>query len=180
MKKPLVQVVRLPAILVVLFMLLISPLRAQETALKHVVRADENTRYYKGSIQDLAWLEGSWQGVGLGGVCEEIWEKPNDDTMMGMFKMMKEGKPVFYEFFILFENQDCIELRLKHFNPDFEGWEAREEYVTFKLIDLEGQKAVFDGLTFEKIGDNELQVFVDIEYGEGNVVEELFKFEKQI
>ena len=156
------------------------PLSAQETAGKHVIHANKETRYYQGSVRDLAWLEGSWVGEGLGGRCHEIWEKPSGNTMMGMFKLIKDEKPVFYEFFLLIETEEGIELRLKHFDPYLNAWEAKNEFITFKLIDVEGQKAIFSGLTFEKIAENELQIFLDIRYDDGNVIEEYFKFEKQI
>ncbi len=157
----------------------ILPLKAQETPTGKVIRAGETTQYYHGSVQDLDWLQGSWQGEGLGGICQEVWEKPFGNTMMGMFKLIKEGKPVFYEFFVLVEEKGLIELRLKHFTSAFMGWETKDKFISFKLVEVKGHKAHFEGLTMEKIDDNHLRVYVAIKYEDGVVREELFEFERQ-
>ena len=180
MKKQLIHATEVLAFLLTLPSMAILSVGAQEIAAKHVIYANENTQYYQGPVHDLAWLEGSWQGVGLGGICQETWDKPTGDTMMGMFKLIKEGKPVFYEFFVLLKKEDHIELRLKHFTPDFVAWESKDDFITFKLIKVEGHKALFGGLTFEKVGDNQLQVYLALKHEDGSVTEELFKFEKQI
>ena len=65
------------------------------------------------------------------------------------------------------------------FDPSLAGWEPKDEFVTFKLVNVTGHKAIFKGLTFEKITENELQIFVDIKHDDGNVVKEFFKFQKQ-
>ena len=158
---------------------LISPLKAQEASVRQVIRIGEATQYYHGAVQDLDWLHGSWQGEGLGGICREVWEKPFGNTMMGMFKLIKDGKTVFYEFFVLVEEDGLIELRLKHFTPGFRGWETKDKFVTFKLVEVKGHKASFEGLTMEKVGDHHLRVYVAIKQLDGAVREEFFEFKKQ-
>ena len=35
----------------------------------------------RATLEDLAWLEGSWSGDGLGGHCEEHWSAPSGGSM---------------------------------------------------------------------------------------------------
>ena len=48
-------------------------------------------------IADFAWLEGTWIGTGLGGQTEEHYSAPLGDAIVGTFRFVKDGKPVFYE-----------------------------------------------------------------------------------
>ena len=47
------------------------------------------------SVAELSWLAGHWRGEGLGGQCEEIWSAPQAGTMMGTFRLMKDGEVQF-------------------------------------------------------------------------------------
>ena len=179
MKKRFILIDKALAIIMLLTLVLELPLWAQEMVHSRNAQLEKPVHYHKVSVHDLAWLEGSWTGTGLGGQCQEVWEKPTANTMMGMFKLTKNDKPVFYEFFILLETPEGIELRLKHFDPSLAGWEPKDEFVTFKLVKVAGQKAIFEGLTFEKTTENELHIFVDIKYNDGNTVKEFFKFQKK-
>jgi len=42
-------------------------------------------------------LQGHWKGEAFGGITEEIWSPPLGDSMMFVFKLVDEGKVVFYE-----------------------------------------------------------------------------------
>src|SRR5687768_8740792 len=73
------------------------------------------------TLQDMAWFTGRWTGNGLGGETEESWSAPAGGAMMGMFRLVKDGKVVFYEFLTLVEREGSLVLKLKHFNPDLTG-----------------------------------------------------------
>ncbi len=144
------------------------------------ITAKANTTFYQGQVADLAWMVGSWKGEGLGGECHEVWDSPKGGTMMGMFKLVIEGKVKFYEFITILKVNDRIEMRLKHFSPDFTGWEEKSKHVTFKMIKIEKQKAYFNGLTIEKTSPNQLQIHVLFTNDEGDKYEETFKFTKSL
>ncbi len=55
------------------------------------------------------------------------------------------------------------QMRLKHFDSELKGWEEKDETVDFKLVKLTPDKVFFDGLTFERISDNEINVYVRFE-----------------
>ena len=69
----------------------------------------------------MKWLIGHWKGTGLGGVSEEIWAEPAGGVMMGMYRLILNGKPSFYEFIHLAEENGSLVMKLKHFNPDLTG-----------------------------------------------------------
>jgi hypothetical protein len=129
----------------------------------------------KGNVKDLRWMVGYWTGTGLGGECEEVWMPAVDGQMIGTFRFWDNGKLVFSEFMNLIQESESISMKLKHFNPDLTGWEEKEEWTTFRLIELSENKVWFDGLTIERI-DEEMVYQLDLtENGEKTLEELRFK-----
>lgn len=143
--------------------------QSQEQVTEHTLSRTPGSAPAAASIADLAWLTGTWRGPGLGGVTEEIWSEPRDGAMMGVFRLMRDGEPAFYELLLLEEEGGTVVLRVKHFNPDFSGWEQREEHQQFPLIARSGGAFHFSGITFQPVGDT-LTVFVAIKQ-EGEISE---------
>jgi len=69
----------------------------------------------------------------------------------------------FYEIEIIREVENTLVLQLKHFNSDLKGWETKDETVDFPLKEITPNKVVFEGMTFEKVGSKEMNIYVDIE-----------------
>lgn len=111
-------------------------------------------------VADLAWLAGRWTGEGLGGRVEEAWSEPDAGSMVGYFRLVKDGKPVFYEILTLLEAEGSVEMRLKHVNPDMTGWEEKNGYVTFKLVKHDETGAYFSGLTFRRAGPDQIDGYL--------------------
>lgn len=114
----------------------------------------------KAKIQDVAWLEGHWQCNALGGLADEYWSSPMAGAMMGMFRLIKDGKVGFYELFRIAEEDGSLVLRLKHFHPDMKGWEEKDSVVNFPLLKLSKDEAHFDGMTFKRLGPDSIDVVV--------------------
>ena len=140
----------------------------------------ENTLAYdslvgspKATIANFSWIAGYWKGEAMGGIIEEIWTTPLAGSMMGSFKLAEGNTVIFYELETLTEEEGTVTLRLKHFRADLKGWEKKDETVDFKLVKFTKNKAYFDGLTFELVNQEELNIYVVIE--EENSSEE-FKF----
>jgi hypothetical protein len=131
------------------------------------------------ALADIAWRQGAWIGEGLGGVSEEVWSPARGGVMMGMYRLLKDGKPVFYEFLMLVEENGTLAMKLKHFNPDFMGWEEKAGFVTFKLVAVEPRAAHFDGLSFFREGDDALNIYLLLKDKEGKVREELFRMRRE-
>src|SRR6185295_6650747 len=64
-------------------------------------------------IEQLAWLEGTWVGTGLGGQTEEHYSAPLGGAIVGTFRFVKDGKPVFYELVTVVEEVGSVLIRLK-------------------------------------------------------------------
>jgi hypothetical protein len=116
------------------------------------------------NIYDYSWLAGRWVGDGFGGTSEEIWSPPSaDGTMMGMYRHHKaDGTLNFYEFFVL----DKTGIRLKHFTPTMVGWETKENYVTFEMMNFSPDKIELDGLIMERKSNDEMKVQLQIKQGD--------------
>jgi hypothetical protein len=131
------------------------------------------------TIRDLVWLQGRWQGEGLGGTMEEVWSAPAGGAMVGYFRLVRNGEPTFYEIMTLLEVDGSIEMRLKHVNPDMTGWEDKAEFVTFQLVRHDSTGAYFDGLTFRRASPDQIEGFLAIgDRSSGAVREEKFVYRR--
>ena len=104
----------------------------------------------EGSLDQISWLEGYWKGNGFGGTCDEIWTPAMDNSMSGIFRYSQNDTLQFKEYMVIEEIDSSLILKLKHFNRDLSPWEEKDEWTTFKLVEIEGQTAYFNGLTYHK------------------------------
>ena len=104
---------------------LVPTIKAQTKNTTNTLRLDENAKSAPAKLADISWLTGHWRGKGLGGQADETWSMPAAGTMVGMFRLIQNDKLAFSEFFVLVEENDSLVLRLKHFDPLFNGWEKR-------------------------------------------------------
>jgi hypothetical protein len=118
-------------------------------------------------ITKYEWLSGSWVGDGFGGVSEETWSEPVDETMMGMYRHYKDGKILFYEFLLL----DETGIRLKHFNPDITAWEEKEKFIHFEMIDYSDTHIRMKGLSFELKSENSMEIRLKLTQNGGTKTE---------
>ena len=130
------------------------------------------------SIAAMSWLAGHWHGDGLGGFNDEVWSEPRDGVMMGMFRHFKQEKTVFYEFLMIVEEKGTLILKLKHFNPDFSGWEEKNAFVDFPLVKLEPAAIHFDGLSFVRESADALTIYLLLRDKSGQVREEVFRMRR--
>ena len=162
-----------------LFFVLCIPGHAQIKNTENTLKLSEGQVGEKAMIGDMAWLAGSWSGEGLGGISEEMWSAPAGGAMVGTYRLIKGGKPVFYEMCWLLETEGTLVLRLKHFNPDLTGWEEKDKTVDFRFVKKDGKRAYFSGLTFERTSGNELRIYLAMRQKDGTLKEELFTMRAQ-
>jgi len=115
------------------------------------------------TLDDVRWIAGSWTGRGLGGEVQEMWTAPAGGSMAGVFKLTVGGAVGLYEMMWIVEDGETLALRLKHFNADLSGWEQADEHVDFPLVRMEEGAAYFDGLTYRRVGDGCLVIWVALE-----------------
>lgn len=142
------------------------------------VVGESTTKPLAPKLANVAWITGNWRGEAMGGTTEENWSAPHGDSMMASFKVVKDGKVLFYEIEIIRQLENTLVLQLKHFNNDLKGWETKDETVDFPLVEITKNKVVFEGMTFERVSETEMNVYVDVENG-GNTQTLTFKYKKQ-
>lgn len=151
---------------------------SQTKLTEHTVRLDEG-EIGKGKIEQLSWLEGYWIGEGLGGKADENWSPAVNGSMTGTFRLWENEKLKFSEFFVLGEAEGSLSLKLKHFDANFHGWEAKDRFVEFKLVKIEGKTAWFDGLTYHVDDQGMLHAYVAITKKDKSVYEGEFTFRRK-
>jgi Domain of unknown function (DUF6265) len=130
-------------------------------------------------IGDLSWLVGRWTGEGLGGQIDEVWGEAAGGAMVGYFRLVRDGKPVFYEILTIIEIEGSLEMRLKHVNADMTGWEEKNDFVTFKLAKHDATGAYFNGLTFKRVTPDLLEGYLALRNrADGTVREEKFIYRR--
>ena len=130
------------------------------------------------SIEDFSFLSGYWSGEGFGGESEEMWMPAVDGKMFGIFKQSSDNELQFSEFMEISAVDGVFQLRLKHFNPDFSGWEDSDEHVIFPLQSISNGKIVFDGLSYELTGNTKLKIEVSIGQSDGEVTTATFNLSR--
>lgn len=135
---------------------------------------DETTERPKATLEDIRLLVGYWRGEFLGALAEEVWLPPAGGSMLGVFRLFKDDRVLFYEIMIAVEEEGSVSLKLKHFHPDLTGWEEKDGLVTFRLVKAGNNAVWFEGLTYKKLEDDSLQGFIAIRQKDGNVTENSF------
>jgi hypothetical protein len=165
----------LPALVL---LLIASNSQAQEAMTANTLRLSPDQKSPAATIADMEWYAGRWTGTGLGGSNEEVWSPPRAGTMMGMYRMIKDGKPVLYELLLITEENGSLAIKLKHFHADLRGWEERDASVRFPLVAKRDGRIYFDGMTFERSGADKVKVYLAIEQKDGKVHEETFEYSR--
>lgn len=149
---------------------------AQEKLTEHTLKLNEDSIGEPARIEDVAWIAGNWSGEALGGWCEEVWSEPNAGSMMGMFRLIRDERPAFFEILTIVEQDSTLILRLKHFHPNLKGWEEKDETVDFPLVKVDGQTAYFSGMTFQRKSEDELIIYLAFKQQDGSYREGKFHY----
>ena len=91
----------------------------------------------------LSWLTGSWRGRNGPDSVEEHWSPFEGDSLMGMFRWVRDGKVLFYELVAIESEGELVRMRIKHFDPGLIGWEEKDRAMEAVLVHLSGREAAF-------------------------------------
>jgi hypothetical protein len=125
-----------------------------------------------------SWLEGCWDGEGLGGRLQECWSAANGTQMSGHFTLAVDGRPRFHEFLLLEEHEGGLRLRVKHFNPDMTGWEERDQSVDFRFVSADARSIVFTALAIEREGRSRMVMRLTMRQADGERRVEVLRFRR--
>src|SRR6516225_212830 len=90
--------IRVVAALLVCVPIATCAARGQTQVSDHTMKLEGKENMPRARIEGIAWLAGRWVGGDPGQSTEEIWSPPLGNSMMGSFRLLKNGKVVFYEF----------------------------------------------------------------------------------
>jgi hypothetical protein len=119
------------------------------------------------TIDDAAWLAGRWTGEGLGGELEETWAPPAGGQMVGHFRLLRNDAPAFYEIMLMDVVEAGVRMRVKHFNPDFVGWEEKDGWHTFEPVSAGPGALEFSGLSIHRTGEDAIEIRLQVRYAGG-------------
>lgn len=148
------------------------------TFLFHLASFGQSEKILAPKLENIQWIAGNWKGEALGGQIEENWSEPSRGSMMATFKLIDNESIVFYEIIIIREVQNTLILQLKHFDNELKGWEEKDQTIDFPLKEITENKVVFEGMTFEKISTNEMNIYVDIKQDDGSIKTVPFNYKK--
>ena len=67
------------------------------------------------ALQPLAFLSGRWTSDSAEGQEEEYWSQATGRSMVGTFRVLKDGDAVFYEFWVIEVEDGRAIFKMKHF-----------------------------------------------------------------
>lgn len=146
------------------------------------VRSADGAAPVAASIEQLAWLAGSWEGDGLGGPASETYSRVQGGQLTGHF-VQSDGKGgiAFTEIIHLGphgEGGRSLAYRVRHFHPDMRGWEDKSGApVVFPLVAVERDRWYFDGLTIHREAPDRMTMWVRIGEG-GSAREAAFRYRR--
>ena len=94
------------------------------------------------SVQDLAWMTGTWKGALGPGTLEETWATPDGGVMAALVRGTSNGKNNMVELIVIEEENDSLVLRLQQWNPGFDP--RTEGPQSFALKESTDRKVVFE------------------------------------
>jgi hypothetical protein len=94
-------------------------------------------------LQSLSFLTGHWTSDADGEFEEEYWSPVQGNSMVGTFRVVRLGKPVFYEFWVIEVENGKPVYKLKHFNGGLKGWEEKNDFIRLPARELDSNHVVF-------------------------------------
>lgn len=146
---------------------------------QNTLSLEEGTKSPKADLSIVSWMEGHWKGEAFGGITEEIWSPPLGGSMMFSFRLIAEGEIQFYELGHIRQIDETLAFELKHFHGDLKGWEEKDEVQRFNLVKVDNNRIYFDGFTFEKVSEDEINIYGLIHQDGGKTKEVKFNYKKQ-
>ena len=97
------------------------------------VKAQLSSSKGRTSIENFSWLEGAWEGhldVGDGFALAEVqYLAPKAETILGSFRLTKDGSVYVLELFSMTVVDEQIEMRIRHFSRTLDPWEKEDAII---------------------------------------------------
>lgn len=144
-----------------------STVHALEPHTEHTFRLSEGESPPAATLEDAAWLAGSWTGTAFGKRFEEVWNPPSAGSMVGLFKLYDDQGVTLYELLQLkVDDEGRLSLKVKHFSSDFIAWEEKDDFVNFRLVGTEDDALHFHGISFYRRGEDRIDGYIVMQEGD--------------
>lgn len=132
------------------------------------------------TISEAAWLQGYWVGEGFGGTVEDNWMPPVNGVMLGAFRLVKsDGSRGVYELIGIEELEGTLRIVVKHFHPDWVGWEEKDQALKIRLTKLGPGELVFGGLAFQRTAPDAFDFRITRRQKDGSPTVDTITFRKK-
>lgn len=163
-------------LLIALSLLIATPAAAQRTR-----TAVPGTPPPPARLADIGWIVGQWAGRQDGGAfASESYSPPAGGQITGHFFEEKDGRVTLMELLQIVERDGSLVYRLRHFRPDFSGWEdATGKPREYPLLAIDRDHAWFDGLTLDRSDPRTLVVAVMVKGKDGEAREIVYRYPRR-
>ena len=136
----------------------------------------------KASVNDLAFMAGTWTQHHEWGDMEEFWGPPMGDNIVCSYRCVKNGKIVFYEFMTIEQTGEKPILFVRHFNKGSIGWEDKDKPYQMPLISLKENEATFESLNknvnmvYRRLSPTKMDIILNEKGKDGNWKQDIFNY----
>jgi hypothetical protein len=130
-------------------------------------------------IEAMAWLAGYWVGEGLGGIQMSSMTPPRDGVILGAFRLTKPDGKGFYELFAVEEFEGSLRFVVKHFHPNWVGWEEKDQALKMPLRRISENEFSFGGVGFRREGADQLLVDLTMRMKDGTTRTDVLRFKRK-
>ncbi|OOQ61648.1 DUF6265 family protein [Mucilaginibacter pedocola] len=136
----------------------------------------------KAAVKDLSFMAGKWTLKHEWGDMEEFWGAPMGDNMASIFRCVKDGKVVFYEFMVIEETDGVPVMKLRHFNKGSIGWEDKDRPYLMPAIKLTKNEVLFESvdktvrITYRRVSPVKLDCILDEKDKKGVWKKDVFNY----
>ena len=93
----------------------------------------------------MQFIEGHWKAIQPDGLTVEgTWLAPEGDNMLGMMRMMKDGKATMYEILAYEPSEKGLVSLVKHFKPGLIGVEEKEKQDRYNFLETKKNQVYYE------------------------------------
>lgn len=127
---------------------------------QNILFQNEKNHPINSSIDKMNWILGDWSATLDNSTVKESWSANNSKSLMGVASIYSKDNIVLFEILSITEEEGKLYLRLRHFDSKMNAWEEKDQPKTLPLLKVKGNKYLFHGYTFEKIGKDQFKVWI--------------------
>ena len=103
------------------------------------------TKAQAGPLGAMQFIEGHWKATQPDGLTVEgTWLAPEGDNMLGMMRMMKDGKATMYEILSYEPSDKGLVSLVKHFKSGLIGMEEKDKQDRYNFLEAKKDQVYFE------------------------------------